>query len=251
MTQARATIFVSPSSQKAAGQHAGKLYFNSTVSDFDPKELSEELCHGGFRKVHSIGSRSCTFVEHPGAKIPLLNRSSQKHRRDYQERGNLDHEANREVLDRQRTVQPIKVPALNHDGTSYGDAHVPMEPTRRRQAKRDIMKPICDGGITGGDGPLINKSFSHDMHADPTGRLSRPKGEAWPPVHALSTGSRKLDFWVSTSEREYRPVMASKHCSRTERAHEIDELLIGLRRASLARCSSTPSMRSTAGDSEL
>lgn len=241
--QNRATIFISPTSQHAAGSHTGKLFFNPTVSDdFGAKEPGEDLCHGNIKGVHSIGSRGCTLVEHPGARVPLLDRSSEKYRRDYYGKASVDFRPNRELAEHLRTFRRPGAPALNHTGTSYGDAHASQDPNRLRGAQRETMRPVGknDGLITGGDAPVVNTSFSHRAHTDPTGVLSRPKGEAWLPSNNLATVNRKPDFWVSSSQREFRTPVPSTVRSTRERAKDLDALLGGLRRDALARCRSAP-----------
>jgi hypothetical protein len=230
--QAQSTgLFASVKAQSVAPRESmQRMSFSATSLDYQTHELKEELCHGPLRKVHEIGGRGCKTLKHPGQKIPLLDHASVKYRRDYADKGNADFKENCELARIFEAGQPVATPNVDYGGgTTNGMTYKKLSAKDMRRAKPDPVFSSTEPNKK--EKTLVKTSFYTHKFPDPSGKLACANGQSWLPRHNLDIESRKLDYWISTSKREYRGSGIQKP-TKEERREALDFLLSELKRKS-------------------
>jgi len=238
-------IFASPS--KEHQKDGERMYFNPTSSEFVNHVWHRDLCPGSYQTVHEIGSRGCKLLKHPGAKIPLLDHSSVKYRRDFATTStskNVDVKENKELAKTFKAPGMPKPPDMEIKKiTRYNETHQELSVHQIRKA---TMPPCLPERSLVKSGRFLGQSHAQTVHADPTGIFDLPKKVV--PTHNIEIQPRKLDFWVSEKQKAFRTGPKATRKSRSQRSQDLDVFFGALQEDSqnrlrqLERTESSPAM---------
>eukprot|EP00929_Paragymnodinium_shiwhaense_P122139 TRINITY_DN94745_c0_g1_i1.p1 TRINITY_DN94745_c0_g1~~TRINITY_DN94745_c0_g1_i1.p1 ORF type:complete len:267 (+),score=53.58 TRINITY_DN94745_c0_g1_i1:170-970(+) len=208
-----------------------RMFMYSTTFDYVPQEWSSELCWDTFRPVHEIGGHGCKLKPHPGAKVPLLDRMSVTSCRQFNNKPNLDFSQNKVLAKDFKAPKAPGPPDLKvKNETSHQATFQKLSTKQIRGAKQQSMgdnDPFkYEPGITGGKS-VVDRSYAQSQYWNKHGLLGLP--EKVLPTHALDMNPRKLDFWVSENNRQFRSFADPAKRSRKQYAKDISNLLDGLR----------------------
>lgn len=222
---------VLPTCSQDKFKEGSKMFMHATTYDYLTHQWTPELCWDSFQQVHEIGGYGCKLVPHPGGKVPLLDRMSVTSCRQFNHKPNLDFSQNQVLAkDFKAPKAPGNPPIKIKKETNHQATFCKLSTKQIRGAKQQSMgdnDPLkTDPGITGGKS-VVDRSYAASQYWNKHGLLGEPKKVL--PVHQIDMNPRKLDFWVTENNREYRSYAPDGKRSRKERVKEVNMILDGLR----------------------